>query len=982
VASLAHYSHLTISSLKILYLNARSIASKVPELAVLVKRKDYDLISITETWLSSANSDVSIAIPNYSIIRADRDGNQRGGGVAVYVKNTLDVKRRQDLMVSEAESLVLEVNNGNRKLNIVSIYRPPAGNIQTFLSSLEGLLINGIDRRESLLLGDYNIDLMAPNSAGSVMAKLVISGANFQQLVKSPTRIAESENRVSKTMIDWVLSNQHNKVKNLKVLSNVGFSDHSPIELLYLAQIPKQITTTHLKPNYCAANIDMFINRFSEEIDMSAVTNCTEAFQTIDSRITTLARQCFPLKKYTTRPKDLPLFSEEIKHEIAVKYAILKEKRRAPFDTEIRQRFNIQSNKVRQLSNRFRRKAVNDKISSMLTDSKKLWSFLFELLPIKPPRSSNLPLKIDVDDRVVTDAATIANAFNVHFTSVGEKLAAALPPAITDPISYMSMPPLDHEFNFRDVQPNEVDNFLKQQSSGKATFDACPFRIIKRVIAFLVLPLTIAINLSFGESTVPAKLKCAKVTALHKSGTKSLVTNYRPISILPLATKVLEHMAQTQLLNFFTTHGLLTACQNAYRSMHSCEQTLIHLISRISSELNRGKSTVVVFIDLAKAFDTIDHNILLRKLSHYGVRNRSLAWFRDLLSNRTQLVQNGNIKSAALPIRMGIPQGSSLGPLLFNIYINDLPNFSNIPETLQFADDTALVFTGEQASPERINQCLAQLSSWMVANRLTLNVRKTKFIRFCAHGNTVDAPEILINGERIELVENYKYLGVELDHKLSFKSHISSVVSRLNQLRGIIYANRRLLTIPICAKLIDTLAMPVINFCDTIYGNASSTSLQQLDVAYRNLLKTAYRLRIHHSTATVYKTTNHLPLMLYRQIGKANMALRSLLFLCAPYLHNIVRRLPADQRRRLPRDAAPPPPTYAVVQPRIAYGEQVFSYWAPVILNHVPQNFIENCRTKQNPIKWFSTVYKNFLTNKFNDIPFWDKNLEKIKLLF
>jgi hypothetical protein len=966
----------------VLYLNGRSIASKVTELAVLAKKKDYDLISITETWLSFANSDVSIAIPNYSIIRADRDGGRRGGGVALYVKNSLTSKRRHDLMVSDGECLAVEINCGKRTLTVVSIYRPPSGNVQTFLNSLEGLLINGIDRRECLLLGDYNIDFLAPNNAGTIMAKLVCGGANFTQMVKEPTRIAEFDNRVTKTLIDWVLSNQHNKVQNLRVLTNVGLSDHSPIELTYLAQIPKQKVTVHVKPNYCTANIDTFIGRFENEIDMSSATNCTEAFQIIDSKITTLAKQCFPLKKFTTRPKDLPIFNEEIKHQIAVKYNLLKDKRRFPFDLVARQRYNQQSNRVRELSNRLRRKAVNDKISSMITDSKKLWSFLFELLPIKPPRESSLPPKINVNGLEITDPTAIASAFNDHFTSVGEMLAADMPPTDIDPIAYMTMPPIADEFQFRDVHPDEVNNFLKLQSASKATFDVCPFRVLKRVVAFLVLPLTLAINLSFNESTIPAKLKCAKVTALHKSGPKSAVTNYRPLSVLPLAAKALEHMAQIQLSNFFTVHRLITTCQSAYRAMSSCEQALINLVSRISSQLEKGKSTIVVFIDLAKAFDTIDHSILLKKLTHYGVRNRSLLWFRNILSGRTQLVQNGNVASLELPIRMGIPQGSSLGPLLFNIYVNDLPNFSNIPETLLFADDTALVFTGDNTSADIINGCLSQLSNWMIANRLTLNVTKTKFMRFCPHGDTTAAPELLINGDKIDLVDKYKYLGVELDHKLSFKGQISSVVSRTNQLRGIIYANRRLLSVPICEKLINTLAMPVINFCDTIYGNASSSTLQKLDVAYRNLLKTAYRLRIHHSTATMYKATNHLPLMIHRQVNKAKMALRSLLRLCAPYLHNVVQTLPADQRRRPPRDAAPPPQIYAVVPPRRTCGEQAFSYWAPVILNHVPHDLIEACRLKRDPMKWFSTRYLNLLANKFNDIPFWDKNLEKLKLLF
>jgi hypothetical protein len=230
----------------------------------------------------------------------------------------------------------------------------------------------------------------------------------------------------------------------------------------------------------------------------------------------------------------------------------------------------------------------------------------------------------------------------------------------------------------------------------------------------------------------PENLKTAKVTPIYKTGDPSDVSNYRPISVLTCFSKILERAMYNRLYSFLTINNILYDKQFGFKSGHSTNHAIIHLVQEIFKAFDENKFTLGVFIDLSKAFDTVDHNILLHKLKNYGIINYNLLWFKSYLTNRKQYISFNDSKTDLATISCGVPQGSILGPLLFLIYINDLNKFSNILNSILFADDTNLFYSNKDINYlfETVNKELAKLSEWFIANKLSINIKKTKYTFF------------------------------------------------------------------------------------------------------------------------------------------------------------------------------------------------------------------------------------------------------------
>ena len=248
-----------------------------------------------------------------------------------------------------------------------------------------------------------------------------------------------------------------------------------------------------------------------------------------------------------------------------------------------------------------------------------------------------------------------------------------------------------------------------------------------------------------------------------------VVNNFRPVSVLPFFSKILERLMYSRILSFFNKHQLFYKYQFGFREQHGTDVALIILLDKIMSALNDGDYVLGVFLDLSKAFDTVDHSILLMKMYKYGVRGIAYDWIISYLENRKQYVSFNNCDSNTMNVSCGVPQGSILGPLLFLIYVNDLANVSTVLFTILFADDTNVFITGKNILNlfTTMNEELSKLSEWMNVNKLSLNVKKTKYMIFSLKKPINHYGSILLNGETIENVDNFKFLGVNIDCQVS-----------------------------------------------------------------------------------------------------------------------------------------------------------------------------------------------------------------------
>ena len=364
--------------------------------------------------------------------------------------------------------------------------------------------------------------------------------------------------------------------------------------------------------------------------------------------------------------------------------------------------------------------------------------------------------------------------------------------------------------------------------------------MVKSVISFISHPLAYIFNLSLRTGSVPLNLKVAKVIPVFKAGDPQDIHNYRPTSVLPCFSKILERLVYNRLSKFLSCFNILFDQQFGFRAQHSTDTALIHLTDLISKSLCDKLSTTGIFIDLSKAFDTIDHNILLSKLEFYGVRGCALEWFKDYLANRQQFTVINKVDSTRRTITHGVPQGSILGPLLFLLYVNDLHNSSSLLSFLLFADDTTIIYSNPSYDSfiRTLNIELIKVSSWFKSNKLSLNASKTKCMFFSkSNKSSVSPSAISIDGVPIINVHSTKFLGVILNDRLDWSDHISSVSKTISRNTGVLSKLRTFLPPPTLFILYNTLILPYLSYCNIVWARSSNNQLHSLKTIQKRAIR-------------------------------------------------------------------------------------------------------------------------------------------------
>jgi hypothetical protein len=870
--------------LTILNVNCQSIKAKKEQMLNLIDAVKPDIIIGTESWLKAGeHSSECLPTDSYSVERRDREKDNNKGGVFIAAKKDLIMVREEELM-TDCELLWCKFNLvGSKTLHVGAYYRPHVQDVEsldeleTSLSRLEGKTIQPI-----ILAGDFNFpgwdwknNQVKP---GCPYANLhhrfgeILDDKGLSQLVEDPTR--------KENVLDLIITNNPTLADQVKVVP--GISDHDGCAMAKFNLNPSRNKPKPRQiPVYRKANWDSFrlhMEKAGEEIIQLA--NTSDADSLYNKFVESLQqgiKDHIPSKSPKSR-KGLPFMTRSIKRLIRRRDKAYRRKtsaRRANKDPQIRRKANKEFADLKREVQKEIRKAYWDHVESIVTpmetdnpyaSMKRFWSF------IKNMRTDNSGVSaLKENGKVLSSPKEKADALNRQFESV-----------------FTRENPLDHSTELQQEHPSMpeisftipgVEKLLRGLNEHKAAGpDQVAPKVLKELAPTLAPALTTIFTKCYETGETPSLWRHANVAPVFKKGEKSKPSNYRPISLTCICSKLMEHIVTSAIMTHTSENNILYKHQHGFRSKRSCETQLIEFTSEVVNNMQEGFQTDVLIMDFSKAFDKVGHEHLLSKLNHYGINGRTNRWIRSFLADRTQTVVLDDEKSHTGDVISGVPQGSVLGPCLFLIYINDMPN--GITSTVRlFADDTiAYLALKSPDDANTLQEDLDKLAEWEVKWQMEFHPEKCQVLQITRNRTRRVNSSYTLHGHTLEVVNSAKYLGINISSDLGWNQQIQNNCKKATNTLNFLKRNLRINSPRLKEKAYKTLVRPHLEYSSSVWDPHTKTNIDKIEMVqrraarfalnrYRNLSSVGEMLSILNWPTLASRRRNARLTMLYKMIN-------------------------------------------------------------------------------------------------------------------
>jgi len=757
-------------SFNAIHINAQSLLKHFVEFEILFNSiANIHAVAVSETWTKPSIKNDLLRLHNFKFYRNDRV-SKGAGGVGIYLRNDLNAKilaQSPSAYQFRTEYIILEIKVENKKILLAAAYRPPRADFRNFEEEISKLLPF---YEHCLILGDLNFDLFSSKAEVSKF-KDTITSLNLSACPLQPTYHAAT----CDSLLDLILTTNMGRVLKFGQFAVPGISRHDLIFVKYSIKLPK------FKPKIISYRELNKIDNDALLADAASLPwHLTNLFPSVDDQLSylnSLILQLYsvhaPIKRKRVSRPPTPWITDELLNLMASRDGAYRKYRRDlkinPSTTQVSfETYRVLRNRCTQAVRKAKLKFAYDIINR--ENQNQMWHKL-KVLGIRGKKHS-------VDDTVM----------HIAPDSLNERFCDTYPPITQSnwlPNKKLMCPQNHTSFSMICVSPQTVEKAINRIKSKATGADEISLELIKKILPFVLVPITNLFNLSITTSTFPTLWKIARVLPLPKTKVITSADDLRPISILPSLSKALENVVSDQIRSYLQTHSLLDPFQSGFQKGRSTATALAHITDDIRYALDNRNITILTLLDFSKAFQSINHNILIRKLStFYNFSDSSVNWIQSYLTGRSQYVSVSGIDSSLRTLHHGVPQGSVLGPLLFCLYINDLPSVLQHCKYHLYADDFQVYITCSPSELptyiDKLNEDLRRIVQWSNDNGLKLNPSKSQCLRIASKAilsslNSSSSPNVFLDGMIIPSSHTVKNLGLICNEHLTWTEYVSTV---------------------------------------------------------------------------------------------------------------------------------------------------------------------------------------------------------------